>query len=554
MKLDQAKRIFSEMKQTRASWISAWKEIAQYIAPTSGSFDDDPKSKQGKKIDHKTLLDQTAGLAVSILAAGMMSGLTSPSRSWFELTLEEDKSKISNAVSRWLAEVKQILESVFAKSNVYNVLHNFYEEVAVFCTGAFLVEEDYETVLHCRSFTIGEYMLGENERGQVDRFAREFYMTTYQMVKQFGIDGVPATVKQQYLNQRYDALHKVYHLIAPNPDKDSKNPSSKAMPWTSLYWTDGAEGLLRQSGYQDFPVIAARWELKRSSDVYGRGPGWSALGDVKMLQKMQKTMLVALDKSTNPPMMVSSKVQGEINLMPGGITRYNDTTDASVKPVYQVNPDLKSLDYSLEQVRRRIREVFFADMFLMISNADAGKMTATEVAERSQEKMMMLGPVLERLKNELLDPLIERAFNICMRAGILPPPPEEIQGRDLHVSYISMIAQAQKASGLNTIRQGAQFAAELAQIQAAAGAAVLDNVDFDGALREGLSAIGTTPKMIRGEEDVQSLRQERTQAAQEAAQQAQMAQAIQSAKTLAETPLNTGSALDAVAQGANPNV
>ena len=138
MKLDQAKRIFSEMKQTRASWISAWKEIAQYIAPTSGSFDDDPKSKQGKKIDHKTLLDQTAGLAVSILAAGMMSGLTSPSRSWFELTLEEDKSKISNAVSRWLAEVKQILESVFAKSNVYNVLHNFYEEVAVFCTGAFL--------------------------------------------------------------------------------------------------------------------------------------------------------------------------------------------------------------------------------------------------------------------------------------------------------------------------------------------------------------------------------------------------------------------------------
>ena len=144
-------------------------------------------------------------------------------------------------------------------------------------------------------------------------------------------------------------------------------------------------------------------------------------------------------------------------------------------------------------------------MFLMISNVDAGKMTATEVAERTQEKMMMLGPVLERLKNELLDPLIERTFNICLRAGILPQPPEEIQGRELHVSYISMIAQAQKAAALNTIRQGCAFAAELAE----ANPDVLDYLDYDGALREGLTAIGATPKMIRAEEEVQNTRQNR---------------------------------------------
>ena len=555
MKLDEAKRIFREMQSTRSPWMAAWKELAQYIAPTSGSFEDDARSKQGKKIDHKIILDSTASRAVAILSAGMMSGLTSPSRSWFELTLDEAPENQTHAVRRWLYDVKQIIEQVFAKSNVYAVLHNFYEEVGVFCTSAFLVEEDFQTVLHCRQFTIGEYMLGENDRGQIDRFAREFYLSTYQLVKQFGIDNVPDSVKQEYQNQKYDALHKVYHLITPNPDHKPGAIGSKNMPWASLYWADGmGNNALRESGYEDFPVIAARWELKRPSDVYGRGPGWTALGDVKMLQKMQKTKLVALDKSTNPPMMVSAKVQGEINLLPGGITRYNDTTDAAVRPVYQVQPDLKSLEYSIEQTRQRISEQFFADMFLMISNVDAGKMTATEVAERTQEKMMMLGPVLERLKNELLDPLIARAFSICHRAGILPDAPEEIQGRDLHVSYISMIAQAQKAGALNTIRQGAQFAAELAQIQAnAAAAEVLDNLDMDGALREGLNAIGATPKMIRAEEDVQASRQARAQAQQAAAQQAQMAQAVQSAKTLADTPLNTDSALDAVMQGATPN-
>ena len=549
MNISNANQVFTQLRTEYDLWVSAWKELARYLAPTSGSFDDDAKNKQGQKIDHKTILDSTAARAVAILSAGMMSGLTSPSRSWFELTIDGPQQVQSNAVKRWLYDVKQVIERVFAKSNLYAVLRNFYEEMAVFCTGAFIVEEDYETVIHCRPLTIGEFMLAHDAHGKIDTYGREFYMTVAQLVGEFGIDNVPDSIRQQYNDRKYTNTYKVRHLIMPNRDRDPRAIDNKNMPFISVYWMSGQDRFLRVSGYNDFPVIASRWEVKRPNDTYGRGPGWTALGDVKMLQKMQKKKLEALDKSIDPPLMVSNKVQGEINLLPGGVTRYGDITDSAVKPVYQVNPDLKSLEYSIEQTRQRISEQFFADMFLMISNIDAGKMTATEVAERTQEKMMMLGPVLERLKNELLDPLIERTFNICQRAGILPPPPDEIQGRDINVSYISMIAQAQKATGLNSIRQGAQFAAELAQIQAAAAQAdVLDVVDFDGALREGLTAIGATPKMVRPEEEVQAARQDRAEQQAALAQQAQIAQAVQSAKTLADTPLNTGSALDVVAQ------
>lgn len=555
MNISNANRVFQQLKSEYDLWVSAWKELARYLAPTSGSFDDEAKSKQGQKIDHKTIMDSTASRAVSILAAGMMSGLTSPSRSWFELTIDGPQELQSNAVKRWLYDVKQVLERVFAKCNLYACLRNFYEEISVFCTGAFLVEEDYETVIHCRPLTIGEFMLAHDERGRIDTYGREFYMTVAQMVGEFGLDAVPENIKQQYLDKKYSNQYKVRHLIMPNRDREPGKIGNRNMPFISVYWCDGQDKFLRESGYNDFPVIASRWEVKRPNDTYGRGPGWTALGDVKMLQKMQRKKLEALDKSIDPPLMVSNKVQGEINLLPGGVTRYGDITDAAVKPVYQVQPDLKSLEYSIEQTRQRISEQFFADMFLMISNIDAGKMTATEVAERTQEKMMMLGPVLERLKNELLDPLIERTFNICQRAGILPPAPEEIQGREIQVSYISMIAQAQKATALNSIRQGANFAAELAQVQAgAAQADVLDVVDFDGALREGLTAIGATPKMIRPEEEVQQAREARAEQQAALAQQAQIAQAVQSAKTLADTPLNTGSALDAVAQQGGANV
>lgn len=552
MNTDTANRIFSQLKSRRDKWVDVWRELVRYLAPTAGSFDNEVQGRQGQRIDHKTLIDSRAGYAISILSSGMMSGLTSPSRPWFELTLDIAPEKQSNAVKRWLYVVKQIIEQVFAKSNIYSILHNFYEEIGVFGTAAFLVEENYDTVIFGRPLTIGEFMLGENELGKIDRFGREFYMTAWQLVRQFGLDNVPRHVQDEYRKKNYDALHKVRHLITPNVERDPQNPDNHNMPFISVYWMDGHDGFLSVSGYNDFPVIAARWEVKRAGDTYGRGPGWQVLGDVKMLQKMQKAKLVALDKLTNPPVMVSESVQGEVNLLPGGITRYNATTDPGIKPVYQVAPDLKDLEYSIEQTHQNISQKFYADMFLMISNVDAGKMTATEVAERTQEKMMMLGPVLERLKNELLDPLIERTFNICLRAGILPPPPEEIQGRDLHVSYISMIAQAQKATSLNSIRQGFEFAAALAQ----ANPDVMDNVDLDGALREGLAAIGTTPKMLRPEEEVENVRAQRAQAQEQAAQQAQLAQAVQSAKDLAATPLNTGSALDMVAktQGVDTNV
>ena len=549
MKKEEAQRILNNLKNARSVWMSNWKELVQYLAPTSGNFEEDAKSKRGQKIDHKILLTEYAENVVEILCAGMASGLTSPSRPWFELMLDGAVKEQSNSVKRWLYDVKQTIENVFAKSNIYNVLHNFYQEISVFGTAAFLVEENYDTVIHATPLTIGEFMLGQNDLGKIDRFGREFYMSVWDMVQRFGLDNVPQNIKQQYQNKQYEQLFKVNHLIMPNTDRKPGALGNKNMPWVSLHWMDGQDGLLRESGYEDFPVISARWELKRHTDVYGYAPGWRALGDVKMLQKMTKKMLVALDKVTDPPMQVSSKVIGEVNLLPGGLTRYDGTTDAGVKPAYQVNPDLKSMMYVIERTEKRISEQFFADMFLMISNVDAGKMTATEVAERAQEKMMMLGPVLERLKNELLDPLIERTFNICQRVGILPPPPEEIQGKDLHVSYISMIAQAQKAASLNTIRQGYAFAAELA----ASNPAVMDNLDFDGALREGLAAIGATPKMIRSEEDVQNDRAARAEAQQKAQQQAQLAQALQSAKTLSDTQLGKGSALDAIAQGVTQN-
>ncbi len=475
---------YQALKQTRSAWMNTWKELSTYIAPTRGVFEVQAPHA-AKRIDHKTLLDSSASLAVGILGAGLMSGLTSPSRRWFHLTLRHAYLKQLPGVSAWLLEVQKSIERALAKSNLYAVLQSVYEEVSVFGTAAFLVEEDPQGGIFCRPFTAGEYVLDIDEKGRVNTFGREFSMTAGQLASFFGIDNLPPAIRLELEGQQASAQHQVIHLIFPNPQADSKWEDYMHFAYKSVYMlTDGT--LLREGGYHEFPVVAVRWETKNTSEIYGRGPGWKVLGDVKMLQKMQKTKLVALDKNTNPPVMVSASVQGEVNLLPGGITRCNSLTDAAVKPAYQVQADLSSLDDTMEQVRHTISSHFFADVFLMLSSQDSPTRTAAEVAERRQEKMLMLGPVFQRLKTELLDPLIERTYFILLRQGILPPAPEYLHGLELQVTYISTIAQAQRASAVEPLLQGLELAERIAQSDPAS----ISQLDYAHALREGLESLG----------------------------------------------------------------
>ncbi len=476
-------RLYDDLKQTRAAWAKTWKELSAYVAPTRGLFETDTPN-DGRRINHKVLLDSSAGLAAEVLSAGMMSGLTSPARSWFRLSLRPEELTRLQGVSEWLLEVTKRLETAFSKSNLYGVLHGFYHEIAVFGTAAFLLEENFETGVRARLFTAGEYVLGVDDKGTVNTFGREFSMRPKQLMRHFGTAVLPPAIKREAAEGKARS-YKVIHLILPNEERDFSKTDNRNFAYRSVYFlTDGT--LLRESGYHEFPVIAARWEVKNSAESYGRGPGWKCLGDVKMLQKMQKTKLVALDKNTNPPMMVSANVQGEVNLLPGGITRYSGTTDAAVKPAYQVQPDLTALDNAIEQVRSTIKAHFFADVFTMLSSLPMQQMTAAEVAERHEEKMLVLGPVLERLKTELLDPLVTRTLHILLRQGMLPPAPQWVQGIPMNIEYISMIAQAQKAAGLRTLAQGVAYASLLSQTCPA----VLQEIDYRKALEEGLGQLG----------------------------------------------------------------
>ena len=542
--MDSERKIFNDLKDEAQSWLPAYREIKTYVAPTRGFFEDQPN--RGKKIDHQDLLDSHATYAMKVLASGMTSGLTSPSRPWFKLSISDQKLMKSKAVKEYLEEVQNILMDSFSKSNFYGVLNSAYEELTSFGTAAFSLEEDFKDVLRGKNFTCGEYRIGIDSKGRANQFAREIWYTVGQLVEEFGEENVTQATKKLFKDKKYSTWLKVNHLVIPNWKRNPLLDDNKNFEYTSKYWEQTSKDgeYLAESGYEEFPIICPRWSVTTTSDIYGKSPAWEALGDIKMLQKLQRKKFEALDKVIDPPTNVDDSVlDPNIMTLPGGMNRVSGSMgNTGVRPAYQINPDFNSIRVEINETKQAIDRFFFTDVFLAMLNDGRSGITATEVIEIHGEKLLMLGPILERIENEMLDPAIDRAFSIHQRSGFLPEPPEELEGINLKVEYISTLAQAQKMAGITSIQQTASFIGNLA----AANSEVLDIMDFDIAGAEYAELTGISPRIIRSSEEINKKREARAQAAQ-AQQQAQMtSQMVSGAKVLSDTEIGNNSALDQI--------
>ena len=543
---DYVLRRHASMKQERESYIPQWREISDYIAPRRGRFllTD---TNDGKK-RFNSIIDNTAVRANRTLAAGLMAGVTSPARPWFRLATPDPQMAEFAPVRRYLHFVERLMREVFNQSNFYNGIHTIYTELGAFCTGAMILDEDFEDVLRAYPLTVGEYALGLSERMEVNTLSREYRLTVWQTVARFGLKNVSTGVREAYSRGQYDQWVDCLHLIYPNPDYQQGKLGPRGFPWSSVYLElnasapRDAELFLRESGYREFPVVAPRWDV-RGGDIYGIGPGMEALGDAKQLQSQQRRKSQGIDKMVSPPMTGPASLANQpSNTLPGGLTFVDAATaQQGFRPAYQVDPKLGELRLDMADVQMRIKETFYEDLFRMVTELDRRQITAREIDERHEEKLLMLGPVLERLHNELLDKVIDRTFAIMSRNGMLPDAPRELQGQELKVEYISVLAQAQRAIGVGGIERLTGYAVSLAQVKPD----VLDKVDFDQAIDEYAEMLGVPPDIVLADDVVEKRRAARAQAEAEAAKAQQAQIAADSAAKLGQAQLNDGStALD----------
>lgn len=525
--LEQLSERWGEMFSERASWMSHWQEISMYVMPRNGRYFVQDRNKGWRR--HNAIYDRTGSGALKVLAAGLMSGLTSPARPWFRLAVHDQALMKRQAVKVWLNDCTNMMLRIFQKSNTYRALHGMYHELGGFGTAASVFVEDYNNVIHLFPLTVGEYAIATGWNGQVNTLYRRFDKTVAEIVKEFGLDVCSTRVQNLYRNGQLGQWITVMHVIEPRADRDLTMRDGRNMAYRSCYFEEGNnEGkFLRDGGFKSFRALVPRWEVS-GGDVYGNSPGMEALGDIKQLQHEQLRKGQVIDYKTKPPLQVPTGMKHrEVENLPGGISYYDAASQSGgIKTLFETNLDLSHLLEDIRDVRGRINDAFYADVFAMISRDPDGQKTATEIAALQEEKMVLLGPVLERLQNELLDPLISMTFQRMLTAGILPPPPPEMRGQQLNVELVSMLAQAQRAIATNSVDRFVINLGQIAQFKPE----VLDKFDADTWADKYSDMLGVDPELIVASDQVALIRKNRQQ---QQAQAAQSAIANQNSQTLA---------------------
>lgn len=534
-------------------WYPRWQDQARFLNPTRGFFYYGIPD-YGPPLDHGTLIDSHVRRCIRDFACGMQSGMTSPARPWFKLEVQDTDLMKYTPVKLYFEQCDKILLSIAGHSNIYDGFYNSYEELATFGTAAWGIVEDKSDVFRAESYTIGEYFLGCGPDGRVNAFTRSTWKTVSQIVEEYGEEMCSPTIISMYYNNQSDAWRRVIQLIEINDDRIPDYDDFAHKHTRSITWEDGSQQnlYLKLEGFNEFPMICPRWQPRTTHDNYGNGPGADFLGDCRMLQMMQKKKLIGLDKVVDPPLQADATV-GTIVTLPGGVTRFSASTpNAGVRPLYQVQIDLKALREDIMEVKDAANQAFFTDLFKTMINDERPGITAYEIAEKKAEIMNMLSPIVNSLNNNQNNQAVMRMYNIARRTGMLPLMPKELKGQKLQVRYTSILTQAQRMMGLQSIQETIGFFGQNAQIFPQ----MIDNIDQDNIARGYMEDIGLPPSyftdmaVMKKNRDARSKAQAQAQQQQSQLLQAETAEkAGKAAKASSEAQVGQGSTLDMLLGG-----
>lgn len=496
------RRRADELKKVRQPWETVWEPLGQFIEPSRLRLNGTDEGA----ISRAKIVDSRGTFALRTLASGMHSGITSPARPWFRLATIDPDLKKFGPVKMYLSTCEQVLREIFQSSNIYSAMHTGYGDLGQFGQSVGLLVEDDDETVRLQQLLHGRFWIARDEKGRATTLYRTFRWSVARIVKRFGLDKVSTQVRQNYERGRYGEIYDIWHAVEPRLKRNVESRAKWDMPFLSNYWEEGAQvtDLLEESGFEENPIIAPGWEIAGDDD-YALSPGMIALPDIKMLQLEQTRKMEAIDKLVRPPMTGPTSMRNNpASLLPGSLTFVDDVSGrGGYRPAMEVNLRLSELAQDIRETGDRIDRAFYADLFLMLSQMEGIQpRNQFEIAERKEEKLLALGPVLENIYNGQLEPIIDRAFAIAERRKMLPTPPQELQGQELKIEYISMLAQAQKAVSTGSIDRGIAFVAQLSAV----APEVMDKINTDETVDVYLDALGTPPSMIVDQEKVEEMR------------------------------------------------
>ena len=524
---DYIRKRLDKLEADRGTWESHWQEILDYVMPRKAEITF-LRSRGEKRTE--VLFDSTAITANNLLAASLQGTLTSPSLPWFSLKLRDDDANKVRDIQIWLEDTARRMYAVFNESNFNTEVHEMYLDLCSVGTAAIFVEEANEGFLqgglHFNTLHIAEYFIQENATGKVDTLYRKYKMTARQAIQEFGEENLGPKIKEA-AKMKPDTQFNFIHAVEPTADYERAVGKAKTkLPFHSCHVCEEDKMVVRVGGYNEFPYLVPRWS-KATGEIFGRSPSYNALPDIKTLNKAVEIGLKAWAKAIDPPLLVTDDgVIGRVRMTPAGITVVR--SDTAIKPL-QIGSNWQITDLKENQLRTAIRQAYYSDQLQL---QEGPQMTATEVQVRYELMQRLLGPTLGRFQTEFLNPLIERVFGIMMRADALMPRPEAMSGMNMDIEYVGPLARSQRMEEAIAVERLYQLAMQVVQVDPT----VMDVINHEQAIRMRATLLGVPKTVLRGEDEVAEIREQRAAAQQQAQEQAM-------AQQQADTALSQGKAM-----------
>jgi len=518
----QLKDNLSRLMEKRSNWENHWQEVSDYMLPRKAEITKE-RARGDKR--HTQIFDATAIHALELLASSLHGMLTSSANKWFSLRFKELEFNEIDEAKEWLEDATSRMYDVISKSNFQQEIFECYHDLIAFGTSCLMIEEDKEDNLLFSARHIKEVYIQENKKGFVDTLYRRFKMPAQAVADKFGLENISKDVINLVKKNPFDDVQLI-HVIRPRYDFDPKKEDKQNMPFQSIYMEYESAHIISIGGFKENPYVIPRY-LKASTEVYGRSPGMNALPDVKVLNKMVENSLKAAAKQIDPPLLIPDDgMLAPIRMSPGSLNYYRSGSRDRIEPL-NINANNATTINAENQRRDAITKMFHVDQLVVTENRN---MTATEVLQRQEEKMRILGPVLGRLQSELLSPLIIRVFNVLLRKGLFQQAPDILSQQELNIEYVSPMALAQRSQELQSIMRGLEIFGSLSQTMP-----VMDYIDENGFIKQIIDILGLPAKMIKSDDEVTQIREER--AAAEAAAMEQQQQLAESEMAKNAAPL-----------------
>lgn len=493
------------LKKNRLNWESHWQEVANYMYPQRGDFTIERSAGEKRQ---QYIFDSTPVHAAELLASGLHGMLTS--NDWFNLVVLDPEIAKNGDVKEWLDTATTRTRDAFnnPEAGFTTAIQEVYMDFAVFNTAVIFISEHPSregALFMARS--LSEVLLDENISGRIDTWFRTYKWSLRKVITEFGKENLSDASKRkiQSSTAKLDDQIDIIHVIMPRSQIDPRKKSKENYPFASIYIEKDAKHVIRESGFEELPFMAPRFLKASSGEIYGRGPGISTLPDVKMLNEMMKVTLKAAQKVVDPPIMAEDdSVVGRLRMVPSGINYFKRGYNAPAP--FETRGRIDIGEAMMDGVRARIRESFFVDQLQLNQGP---QMTATEVLQRTEEKLRLMAPVLGRLQTELLSPMISRVFNILLRQGAFPPVPASLQeSASILVKYESPLARSQKQLEASGMLRTLEIMGPVLSMDPTS----LDVLDSDAAFKYiGMDLYGMSPRMFRKDRKIKQIRDERAQ-------------------------------------------